>query len=240
MHAEDGPSYHGNYRACRSTKRVKKYCTKDGTFITNLNRVTLLKVSPYQEARETARGGDLSGAMKILETYPGPSRDLFLNHERMSSYLKSLSQAKPRVAPTVRGLDSFGPTPQWDRKSSLIVYGPAGAGKTELAKALIPSALFCRRVERLRDFNPAEHGGIIFDDMSFLHWDRTDQIHLVDFDNDSDIHGRYKDIFIPAGTLKIFSTNISPWNVFRFDPAIVRRVTVWEMKDFQTIKLYVY
>lgn len=235
---KDGKRFHGNYRGARSNIAVKKYCTKEGNFITNLDPKTLIKVSPYQEARELAKDGNLSGALKALEAHPGPSRDLAMNEERITSYLKNLSRKRKTPALNARDLTSFGDLPNWDRKSSLIIIGKAGVGKTELAKALIPTALFLTHLDRLKDFNPQTHGGIIFDDMTFLHLPRESQIHLTDFDNPRDIHIRYKTANIPAGTLKIFTSNLSPAGVFYADEAIKRRLTSWEMLDTKTIKIY--
>lgn len=69
--------------------------------------------------------------------------------------------------------------------------------------------------------------GIIFDDMTFTHIADNHQIHLVDMDNDRDIHCRYTCVKIPAHTPKIITSNAPIEQILRIsNPAIARRVTV--------------
>lgn len=200
--------------------------------------------SAYQRAREAVRKtGRLESGLEILEGEKGPSRDLFLHRktilESLSTYAKG--QYLPTAGPVLaaRELDSFGPLPHWDRQTTLIIHGKAGVGKTELAKALIPTALFISHLDRLKDFHQGTHGGIILDDMDFTSLSRAEQIKLADFDNPRDIHIRYKVAHIPAKTLKIVTTNLHPYGgVFISDDAIKRRCTVWEMFSLQDIQLY--
>jgi len=124
----------------------------------------------------------------------------------------------------------FGEIPEWRENTTLLIWGKAGTGKSTLAKMLLPTALFISHPDKLKDFDATMHGGIIFDDMSFKHWPRTTQIHLVDIENDRQIHIRYKVAEIPAGTKKIITTNEFPENIlFYNDEAIKRRITVWKM-----------
>lgn len=178
--------------------------------------------------------------MKVLETHPGPSRDLFLQYDKIASYLAREAMKHASPAPTVLGLEYFGPLPQWDRqKTTLILWGEAGTGKTSLAKSLIPTALFLNHLDKLKDFNPGIHGGIIFDDMSFLHRPREDHIAITDVENDRQIHIRYKIAEIPAFTAKIMTTNKRPHEILlTYDAAILRRITMWQMVNFQTVLLY--
>lgn len=93
-------------------------------------------------------------------------------------------------------------------------------------------------MDALKEFNSTIHGGIIFDDMSFAHYPRETQIHLLDMQDDSQIHIRYTIAKIPAYTRKIFTTNKKVWEIFLFqDEAIQRRITVWEMESPQVINL---
>jgi len=109
-----------------------------------------------------------------------------------------------------------------DATTALILKGESGTGKTTWAKRVVPKpALFVRHIDTLKKFRPGYHVSIIFDDVDFSHYPRTSQIHLVDFQNPSEIHCRHTVAFIPAGVHKIFTCN--NWPVLVDDPAIRRR-----------------
>jgi len=121
---------------------------------------------------------------------------------------------------------------RWDITvdQSHIFWGPPGCGKTEYAKQLLPDALFVTHMDDLRQFSPENYTGIIFDDMAFAHMPREAQIHIVDFDNPRSIHVRYGTALIPAGTIKIFTTNVRDGRIFTDDAAINRRLTIHHLE----------
>lgn len=179
------------------------------------------------------REGDVSGAMKALEESPQSSRDLTLHGPQiLSNLMDLLPQAPP---PPCRGLDTYGLIPPWDRSKALILHGLSGLGKSNLARSLMPTALFCSQIEDIKKFNKKIHEGIIFDDMNFMgddkgkgRWPREAMIHLVDYDFPRSIHCRYLNATVPAGTPKIFTTNLSPREILLVsDTAIRRRITSW-------------
>lgn len=199
------------------------------------------KVSAYMEALETVRAGNLSGAVKHLETHPGSCRDLFLQHDRIMSYLRKQLPLPASAAQNVWGLESYGPLPEWKPMTTLIIFGKAGLGKTSLAKCLIPTPLFCRHMDKLKEFRVGTHGGIIFDDMSFQHIHNQGQIAIVDCFDDTQIHIRYTYVDIPAGTKRIVTTNRLPHEILlTHERNIYRRVTMWEFKSVQEIILLEY
>lgn len=218
----------------------KRYCAKEGDFITNLPLDKVLKMPVYQLVRIKAERGDLSGAMKTLKASPQGSRDLFLHPNLEDSIIALVPQGHMTLT---YQLPDFGTIPQWDRSKALILTGQSGLGKTCLARALMPTALMISQIEDLRDYKPHTHQGIILDDMNFQGdqrgkgaWPREAQIHLVDFDYPRSIRLRYKNYKIPAGTSKIFTSNLLAREVLEIhDEAIRRRCTCWLMfKDCTT------
>lgn len=117
---------------------------------------------------------------------------------------------------------------EWDTHSCILV-GPTGCGKTVWAKRNAPKpALMVSHIDQLRDFNPAVHKSIIFDDMVFKHFPVQSQIHLVDQYEDRAIHCRYNTALIPKKTPKIFTCNERPIDVH---PAINRRIRLFNISE---------
>lgn len=148
---------------------------------------------------------------------------------RMGAQIESnLKRLIPKVNPPLKHeLDAFRHQDwTWNKSKSLILWGDSNSGKTSYAKALIgKNYLFIRHIDGLKSFEPGVHEGIIFDDMSFAHWPRESQIHIVDMDDESQINVKHGHVVIPAGTLKIFTCNKGPWSIFDMeDIAINRRV----------------
>jgi len=118
-----------------------------------------------------------------------------------------------------------------DFEKAVVLLGPRGIGKIQYAKACLPDAPLIRHIETLKSVRNFSKG-IIFDDMDFTKkpydWARGAQIHLVDWDHDSEIHCRYSNIYIPRHTKKIFCCNERPLIV---DGAIDRRINVLRVHD---------
>lgn len=184
------------------------------------------KENAYMKARQLARDGKATEAISLLEDTPQGARDLTL-HPGMKATLTALV---PRKIQIKHSLDDFPEKLDWDGTKTLILHGESGVGKTAYAKALRPNALLISHVDKLRAFDPAVHDCIIFDDMNFSHWPRESQIHLVDNDEERDIHMRYTIASIPAGVARIITTNLNPLSILNCaDPAIARRVLIVEM-----------
>lgn len=116
---------------------------------------------------------------------------------------------------------------EWD--TTYIIWGPPGIGKTQWALAHFEKALVVTHIDDLRAFDRYTHDGIIFDDMSFTHYPRTTQIHLVEQEEDRSINIKYGTATIPKHTKKMFLTNETEGVIFDLtDGAIARRVTVIE------------
>lgn len=119
------------------------------------------------------------------------------------------------------------PTLNWDAwtRRSWILFGPPNTGKTNWALCSFETPLLVRHLDDLKQLKP-EHDGIVFDDMEFKHLPRSTQIHLVDYEFASTIYARYTNATIPRGMRRIFTTNESPDDLFKWDGAISRRVNV--------------
>lgn len=184
--------------------------------------------------RRQGKRTDLDEAIASIEQGIS-TRDLWLTHpKQMIRYSKGLLQFKKiHDAGNSVGeqypLDSFNTDPLdigWGR--SYICYGDSGVGKTCFAKAHFQRPLFVTHLDTLRNFQPGYHDGIVFDDMSFTHLPRETQIHLVDQAQERQIHCRYETAIIPAGTPRIFTTNIDGGFIFDLnDPAIARRIALF-------------
>jgi len=116
-------------------------------------------------------------------------------------------------------------------RQSIVLRGPSGCGKTTWAKRNAPKpSLFVSHVDQLKMFKQGYHKSIVFDDVSFLHTPRTNQIALVDCDNTRAIHCRHAVATIPPGITKIFTCN--EWPVDKQDEAISRRCKFYTIRDW--------
>lgn len=232
----EGVTYHPNMQGVRSWKNVVKYVTKDGNYLTNYDDSVIdklirdnMKVGDiYTKARELAKESKVSEALSVLE-HSKTVRDLVIHGNAIQKNLRSL--AVKRKAPEY-SIEDFRLNFNWDKKKTLIMWGPTDTGKTSLAKALLPKALFIRHIDRLKDYDEEEFEGLILDDMSFKHWPREAQIHLVDIENDSHINVKHGMAVVPAGTPRIITTNNMPAEILLADDgAIARRIQIIHIEN---------
>lgn len=86
------------------------------------------------------------------------------------------------------------------------IYGASETGKTSFVLAHFKNPLVVSHIDTLKKLSP-DNDAIVFDDMSFNHWQPEYVIHLVDIDFDRDLHVRYGTVHIPAATIKVFTHN---------------------------------
>lgn len=218
---DDAGDYHGNYQICRSNIAVKKYCEKEGDFITNI------KDTPgWPSVIELAKAGDVESAMDLVSTFD--PRSIALNGDKLRQNLTSLAPIDLPIHnykfQDVPDIDC------WPRHHfSLWLYGPSHTGKTEFAKTLFKNPLLVSHMDGLKELRPGIHDGIIFDDCSFTHWPRSSVIHVLDLHNPRDINVKYGKVCIPAGFPRVFTSNNYIWPCQ--DPAIFNRISFFHIKE---------
>ena len=122
--------------------------------------------------------------------------------------------------------------------TALVLHGPGHMQKTEMACAimskLVPSYLFVRDLEGLRDTPLRSEQGLVYDEANLSHMDVDAVKALLDHKHRSEIRGpKYRCAIKPAGLTVIFCTNHSMRSFLppqAFDPAhevgVMRRLTI--------------
>lgn len=200
-----------------TAQQADEYCQKEGDYISYGTRS-----QPQQGRRkDLERVATLVKEGASLKRIAAEEPEAFIKYHKGIATLKTFLQVMHFEVKN-------GPWkwPQPTDITTLVIVGPTGIGKTEFAKSLLPKALFIRHLDRLLEYQSEEYEGIIFDDMAFTHMHREAQIHLLDWDCDSDMHIRYTVATIPRNTRKIFTCNERNGPIFdELDPAIKRRIT---------------
>lgn len=218
---------HPNVQVPRGLKAVLEYCTKGGDY-RDFGPVPSFKEKKtkgevYDELRGFAESRNRDGLDRCA-VESGISKQ-WADHlwTRFAADRSTIHEPGPGAeCLQLSGLSYPGGT--------FVLIGPSGCGKSTWAKRVAPKpALFVSHVDDLRKFNVDVHKSIIFDDMDFNHWPRTAQIHLVDQHDVRSINVRYGTVTIPAGTPKIFTSNLPP---FTMDPAIDRRITSFTIQSY--------
>lgn len=226
------------YQGCRSAIAVWKYCRKDGDFITNMDRPP--KSNPYKEAIDLADAGDADAAIGLIKR--ASPRDFCTNYDRLQNTFNKIAPKADYNEPPKHELSTFtGWDPSWwDRSNrTLILIGRSEAGKTELAKALLPRNFYTKDVEALNMFNPRAYDGIILDDVSLLTRSNgqerspSEQVNIVEPFNATSVRVLYKPQRISSGTPKIVTWHLRNilWCGNFLDKGVWRRCTMVRVID---------
>lgn len=190
-------------------ERTLEYCTKEDPI-----PLANVEVKPTWAKIMSQAQSKIEFLELVRKHYP---RDYALNLQRLEyagertwpgSSANTISEFVIDYAITLpSALTTFVPQPM----KSLVIIGPAGCGKTTWAKLVAPKpTLFIRHLDSLSHLRPY-HKSIIFDDLEFHHLPPSTQKFLVDQENLSEIHIRYKVATIPASTMRIFTANHDPF-----------------------------
>lgn len=182
----------------------------------NQNYSKVLEMSTYGEAVELLRELEPADYVKFHSSVTGALK-------------KHFTRTKVFIRPAETFTVPLIPADKLKR-FAVVITGISGAGKTAYAKAHFKAPLVCSHIDDLKRFDPIEHDGIVFDDMSFAHWPVSSCIHLLDMEDDRSINCRHTCGFIPAWTPRIFTSNKKLHDVFNFkdcneeeERAIMRR-----------------
>lgn len=180
----------------RNHNCVVRYCGKQEDYITNfyvpkVDNFNQARMQPtYTECIKFLAEKETKEFMKFGHAIKTNARDYY---------------KKPVGTPKFR-LDQF-MHPPLDLSKSCFLYGKSGAGKTQFAKAHFKAPLVVQHMDSLSKFDPLVHDGIVFDEVKTSHRPVTDVIKLLDIEEDSEIHIRYKTAVIPSGTPRIICLN---------------------------------
>lgn len=232
-HFLDFKEIHGNYVKVKNDYKVKKYCTKEDNYITNIIH---FGVDFMKDAKNLAQKGKINEALDIIINNL-PKEIKFLDkYQANFNLVYKLERLKNNPKKNYRfELDTF----QYDEikekmnefmkckfDKSLYFEGTSGWGKTQFLKTYF-SKYDPLKVGHIDKLKTLKHNNkcIIFDDMSFCHWPRESCIHLLNVDDDTDINVKCSMVTIPEGTIKIFCSNFSWKTIFpAHDKAIRRRM----------------
>ena len=97
-----------------------------------------------------------------------------------------------------------------------------------------------RHIDALKEYKTGMYEGIVFDDMSFKHWPREAQIHLLDTDNVSQINVKHSIAIIPEGTPRIITTNLLPQEVLSINMMSTEECALYRRVQLEWIEGKVY
>nr|UOF80776.1 rep protein [Cressdnaviricota sp.] len=225
-HSFDYENRHPNIQSVRNVFATKTYVKKDGDYIEYPQELPSVVEDIFDVAKESTRREFILYCLQ--EKVPKWIADeaWLLSHPH-STVVDSEEDLFSRMCPALREFRR-----NYSDQLSTIIVGEAGCGKTTWAKAFAPKpALWVKHTDTLKAFKPGFHKSIIFDDVSFRHCPRSQQLQLVDQYDEQQIHCRHAVATIPAGVPRIFTCNVGWEPVDLSDAAIARRVKVYKVRE---------
>lgn len=194
----------------------RDYCTKDDTCVDTDTRFTYGQLRIVQETKDeifraALHAEDVRSAIEyIRERCP---RDYVLHKESIDRNLAACF-VTPETNPYRDFKFAVPPIPSnYLETRSIFLYGDSGLGKTAYALSHFKNPTFITHLDDAKKIT-SETDGAVFDDMSFKHWPRTTNIHLLDVEHDCSLPTRYATTLLRRGLPRIFTSNETFENVF--------------------------
>jgi len=236
----------GNYAAARKKRNWIQYIVKSvenmDDLYTNMeiNMVNGLYYNNYAEhLHAVVKDLGIDEALDTLfEKYPKQTitkgTTIIKNLYTYATYLnaKNIDEDRAPLKELTDFIDIPNEIIKWietksTKRKTLIIWGPSGTGKTQLALAIAnklnKKPYIIREKNFLKNVVFNKHTLLIFDDLNVKSLSREESIHIFDSEEISQVRILYGFVIIPAGTNKIFTSNcIKDYNLK--DKAINRRV----------------
>lgn len=205
--------HHPNITIPRNKNAVLQYIKKEGNYVEhNLE-------SFIDKKRKLLQLIDEGKAEEAIKCYRNDRPYDFYKHR--DAIIQNIKNDIPLEPIPGYNLDSFNHLAtriEWDENKTLIITGPAGIGKSQLARALAKgNYILVHELENIRQLQNKETT-LIFDDFRFLKYDRDTILKILETRDPITLPARYVHMTIPRKTKRIITDNATNlFELFGFD-----------------------